>query len=52
VADPLIPAEDQAFPALTARQIARIEPLALTRDLADCESLLEAGDRDRPLLFV
>lgn len=52
MAGPLTPAEDQAFPALTARQIARIEPLARARDLADGESLWEAGDRDRPLFVI
>ena len=52
MADPLTPAEDQAFPALTARQIARIAPLARERDLADGESLWEAGDRDRPLFVI
>ena len=48
VADPLTPAEDEAFPALTARQIERIAPLARERDLADGESLWAAGDCDRP----
>jgi thioredoxin reductase (NADPH) len=52
VADPLSPAEDEAFPALTGRQIERIAPLARERDLADGESLWAAGDRDRPLFVI
>ena len=36
----------EAFPTLTAGQIARIAPFARERDLADNESLWEAGDRN------
>src|SRR2546427_13068174 len=46
------PAEEEAFPSLTAQQIARIAPFARERDLADDESLWEAGDRNRPLFVV
>jgi len=48
----MTPAEEEAFPTLTAAQIARIAPFARERDLADCESLWEAGDRNRPLFVV
>ncbi len=46
------PAEEAAFPTLTAEQIARIARFARERDLADGESLWEAGDRNRPLFVV
>jgi thioredoxin reductase (NADPH) len=46
------PAETEAFPTLTAAQIARIAPLASERDFADGESLWNAGDRNRPLFVV
>jgi thioredoxin reductase (NADPH) len=49
---PVNPSEHEAFPALTAEQIARIAPLALERDFADGESLWDAGDRNRPLFVV
>ncbi|HEX9428247.1 MAG TPA: FAD-dependent oxidoreductase, partial [Candidatus Polarisedimenticolia bacterium] len=49
---PMTPAEEEAFPSLTAAQIARIAPLARERDLADGESLWEAGDRNRPLFVI
>jgi thioredoxin reductase (NADPH) len=45
-------AEAEAFPTLTAAQIARIAPFARERDLADGESLWEAGDRNRPMFVV
>jgi thioredoxin reductase (NADPH) len=48
----MTPAEAEAFPSLTAGQIARIAPFASERDLADGESLWEAGDRNRPLFVV
>src|SRR6266571_9029945 len=48
----MTPAEAEAFPALTAEQIARIARFARERDLADGESLWEAGDRNRPLFVV
>jgi len=48
----MTPAEEEAFPTLTAQQIARIAPFARERDLADGESLWEAGDRNRPLFVV
>src|SRR5882672_5431869 len=48
----MTPAEEEAFPTLTAEQIARIAPFARERDLADDESLWEAGDRNRPLFVV
>ena len=48
----MTPAEQEAFPSLTARQIARIAPFARERDLADGESLWEAGDRNRPMFVV
>src|SRR6266705_6098628 len=48
----MTPAEAEAFPSLTAEQIARIAPFASERDVADGESLWEAGDRNRPLFVV
>jgi thioredoxin reductase (NADPH) len=48
----MTPAEAEAFPTLTAEQIARIAPLARERDLADDESLWEAGDRNRSLFVI
>ena len=48
----MTPAEEEAFPTLTAQQIARIAPFARERDLADDESLWEAGDRNRPLFVI
>jgi thioredoxin reductase (NADPH) len=45
-------AEADAFPTLTAEQIARIAPFTRARDLEDGESLWEAGDRNRPLFVV
>jgi thioredoxin reductase (NADPH) len=45
-------AEDEAFPTLTPQQIARIAVFAHERDLADGDSLWEAGDRNRPLFVV
>src|SRR5437667_12904961 len=48
----MTPAEEEAFPTLTSEQIARIAPFARERDLADDESLWEAGDRNRPLYVV
>src|SRR5882762_865907 len=49
----MTPAEEEAaFPTLTAQQIARIAPFARERDLADGDSLWEAGDRNRPLFVV
>jgi thioredoxin reductase (NADPH) len=48
----MTPAEEEAFPTLTAQQIARIAPFAQERDLADGESLWEAGDRNRPLFVI
>jgi len=45
-------AEAEAFPSLTAEQIARIARLAHERDFGDGESLWEAGDRNRPLFVV
>jgi thioredoxin reductase (NADPH) len=45
-------ATEEAFPTLTAPQIARIAAFARERDLADGESLWEAGDRNRPLFVV
>lgn len=48
----MTPAEAEAFPTLTAGQIARIAPFARERELADGESLWEAGDRNRPLFVV
>jgi thioredoxin reductase (NADPH) len=48
----MTPAEEEAFPTLTAPQIARIAPFASERDLADGESLWEAGDRNRPLFVI
>ena len=45
-------ADDEAFPPLTAAQIARIAPLAHERRFDDGVSLWEAGDRDRPLFVV
>src|SRR2546428_5805811 len=48
----MTPAEEEAFPTLTAQQIARIAPFAHERDLADDESLWEAGDRNRPLFVI
>src|SRR6266446_10712469 len=48
----MTPAEAEAFPALTEQQIARIAVFARERDLADGESLWEAGDRNRPLFVV
>ena len=48
----MTPAEAEAFPTLTAEQIARIAPFASERDLADGESLWEAGDRNRPLFVI
>ena len=52
MADPLTPEEEQAFPALTDRQMARIAALGRERDLADGENLWEAGDRNRPLFVI
>ncbi len=52
MADPRTPAEEEAFPALTESQIARIRPLARERDLKDGECLWKAGDRDRPLFVI
>jgi thioredoxin reductase (NADPH) len=49
---PMTPAEEEAFPSLTAEQIARIAPFAQARDLADGESLWEAGERNRPLFVI
>ncbi|HEV8702414.1 MAG TPA: FAD-dependent oxidoreductase [Candidatus Polarisedimenticolia bacterium] len=48
----MTPAEEEAFPTLTAQQIARIAAFARERDLADGESLWEAGDRNRPLYVI
>src|SRR5438093_555058 len=48
----MTPAEEEAFPTLTAQQIARIAPHAQERDFADGESLWEAGDRNRPLFVI
>jgi thioredoxin reductase (NADPH) len=48
----MTPAQTEAFPTLTAEQIARIAPFARERDLADGESLWEAGDRNRPLFVI
>jgi len=48
----ITPAEAEAFPTLSAEQIARIAPFARERDLADGESLWEAGDRNRPLFVI
>src|SRR5439155_2074294 len=48
----MTPAEAEAFPALTPEQIARIAPFASERQVADGESLWEAGDRNRPLFVV
>ena len=48
----MTPAEEEAFPTLTAEQIARIAPFARERDLADGESLWNAGDRNRPLFVI
>ena len=48
----MTPAEEEAFPTLTAQQIARIAPFARERELADGESLWEAGDRNRPLFVI
>jgi thioredoxin reductase (NADPH) len=45
-------AEAEAFPSLTAEQIARIAPFTRERDFGDGESLWEAGDRNRPLFVV
>jgi len=45
-------AEAEAFPTLTAEQIARIAPFTRERDFGDGESLWEAGDRNRPLFVV
>jgi thioredoxin reductase (NADPH) len=45
-------ADDEAFPPLTAEQIARITPLTNERQFDDGESLWEAGDRERPLFVV
>ncbi len=46
------PAESEAFPSLTAEQIARIASLSRERGFDDGESLWEAGDRNRPLFVV
>src|SRR3989441_10853244 len=48
----MTPADEEAFPSLTAQQIARIAAFARERDLADDESLWEAGDRNRPLFVI
>jgi thioredoxin reductase (NADPH) len=48
----MTPAEEEAFPTLTAQQIARIAPFAHERELGDGDSLWEAGDRNRPLFVV
>ncbi|HYS03637.1 MAG TPA: FAD-dependent oxidoreductase [Candidatus Dormibacteraeota bacterium] len=48
----MTPAEIEAFPTLTAGQIARIAPFARERDLVDDESLWEAGDRNRPMYVI
>src|SRR2546425_11361883 len=48
----MTPAEEEAFPTLTAQQIARIAPFARERALADDESLWEAGARNRPLFVI
>src|SRR2546429_686409 len=39
------PAEEEAFPTLTAAQIARIAPLARERDLAGGENVVLIGSR-------
>jgi len=46
------PTDEEAFPALTAAQIARIALFAHEREFADGESLWEAGDRNRPLFVI
>jgi thioredoxin reductase (NADPH) len=48
----MTPTEEEAFPTLTAEQIARIAPFARERDFPDGESLWEAGDRNRPLFVI
>jgi thioredoxin reductase (NADPH) len=48
----MTPAEEEAFPTLSAKQIARIAPFARERDLKDGELLWEAGDRNRPLFVI
>ena len=45
-------AEAEAFPTLTAEQIARITPFTHERTFSDGETLWEAGERDRPLFVV
>lgn len=45
-------AEAEAFPSLNERQITRIRRFSSERELADGESLWEAGDRNRPLYVV
>jgi thioredoxin reductase (NADPH) len=45
-------AEAEAFPSLGERQIARIRRFSTERELADGQSLWEAGDRNRPLYVV
>jgi thioredoxin reductase (NADPH) len=44
--------DEDAFPALTPGQIARIAPFAHERAFADGDSLWEAGDRQRPMFVV
>ncbi|HKQ96845.1 MAG TPA: FAD-dependent oxidoreductase [Candidatus Polarisedimenticolia bacterium] len=45
-------ADPEAFPTLTAAQIARIAPHAQERGFGDGDSLWEAGDRNRPMFVV
>lgn len=44
--------DDDAFPTLTASQIARIAPFAQERRLADGEHAWSQGDRNRPLFVI
>ncbi len=48
----LTPAEEEMFPALTERQIARIAPLAQPRAFDDGAVLWESGDRNRPMFVI
>jgi thioredoxin reductase (NADPH) len=52
MAEPLTPAEEEMFPALTERQIERIKALSQPRDFADGAILWDSGDRNRPLFVI
>jgi len=47
-----IPNREEAFPTLTAAQIARLAPSGREREFADGDTVFQAGDHDRPFHLV